>query len=146
LQLIPWRWNDHVSIATPPGTGCFKAGLEYVHGGLSPQEMIVPRILVRAGSGLTSLSSIGEVKWMGLRCRVNVQNPTAGLAADVRERVADGKTSLVEGGQPREITVDGTVSLPMASDESEGKAAVVVLVDAGGKVIGSVSTIIGANK
>jgi hypothetical protein len=44
--LMPWRWNKEVWVASPPGVGCFKAGVEYTHGGISLQEMVVRRMTV----------------------------------------------------------------------------------------------------
>ena len=146
LPLIPWYWNNQVSVASPPGIGCFKAGKEYAHGGVSAQEMIVPRILVRTGQGVAGQALIGEIKWIGLRCRVMVQNHGAGMLVDVRGRAADGKSSKVEGQKAKEIGADGTVSLAMADDGDQGAAAVIVLMTADGTVVQSQPTIIGENR
>ena len=35
-----WHWNPGVTIASPPGVGCFRASMEYSHGGMSLQEMV----------------------------------------------------------------------------------------------------------
>ncbi len=48
-QTMPWHWDQDVRIALAPGIGCFEAGKEYEHGGLSPQECVVPVVTVRAG-------------------------------------------------------------------------------------------------
>ena len=40
--------NPDVRIALAPGVTCFEANKEYEHGGVSPQECIVPRLAVRA--------------------------------------------------------------------------------------------------
>lgn len=142
---MPWHWNPDVTIATPPGTACFRAGLEYAHGGLSVQEMVVPRLTIRAGMEASGKAKISAVKWIGLRCRVSVQNANPGMKADVRGRPADAMSSKTEGGQPREIGLDGTVSLPVRDDREIGNAAVVVLLSPDGTPIHTLPTIIGEN-
>jgi len=145
LPTLLWFWNPGVTIATPPGVGCFRAGLEYAHGGLSLQEMVVPRMTIRAEAAATGQSKLSSVKWVGLRCRVSVQNMVTGLVADVRGRPVDAKSSKVEGGQPRELGADGTVSLPIGDDRDTGSAAVVVLISPDGTPLHTLPTVIGEN-
>ena len=145
LPTMPWHWNPEVTIATPPGAGCFRAGLEYVHGGLSVQEIVVPRLTVRAGVASTGQAKIAAVKWVGLRCRISAQNVAPGMKADIRGRPADAKSSKVEGGQPREIGSDGTVSLPVGDDREMGNAAVIVLLSPNGTPVNTAHTVIGEN-
>jgi len=127
LPLVGWHWNPAVSIASPPGIGCFKAGKEYDHGGISLQELIVPRITVRPAAGAAEIAKIAGVKWVGLRCRVTIEGAVPGLKVDLRGRVAEAK-SQVEGGKPKEVSEDGTVSLAVESPDDEGTAAHVVLL------------------
>ena len=42
LPVVGWHWNPSVTIASPHGIGCFKAGKEYDHGGISLQELVAP--------------------------------------------------------------------------------------------------------
>jgi hypothetical protein len=143
LPLLPWFWNPEVLVASPPGVHCFKAGLEYVHGGISAQELVVPRISVTAAAAGTFRSKITSLKWVGLRCRVTIESAAPGLKVDLRGRAADASTSMVEGRQPRELAADGTVSLPVEDPSDEGVAAAVVLLSPDGRVIHSEPTIIG---
>jgi hypothetical protein len=145
LPSLPWHWNPEVTIATPPGVGSFRAGLEYAHGGISAQEMVVPRLTVRAGTAAKGQTKITGLKWIGLRCRVSIENSAPGLTADIRGRAADSASSKVDGGRPREVGVDGTVSLPIADDREIGNAAVVVLTGPDGSVLASMPTVIGDN-
>ena len=55
-QIVPWYWDDEAFIALAPGISCYEAGKEYEHGGLSPQECIVPIIMVSQQSGARSQS------------------------------------------------------------------------------------------
>ena len=143
LPSMPWHWNSAVTIATPPGAACFRAGMEYAHGGLSVQEIVVPRLTIHTEGAANGLAKITGVKWVGLRCRVSVENAASGMKSDVRGRQADPKSSKVEGGKPREIGSDGTVSLPLSDDRDEGNAAVVVLLAPDGTVINAIPTVIG---
>lgn len=145
LPILPWFWNSAVNVAYPPAIGCFRAGTEYAHGGLSAQEMIVPRLTVSPGKGISIEAKISSVKWIGLRCRVTISTVATGLRVDIRSRLADSTSSKVEGAKPREIGPDGTVSLPMADDRDQGAAAVVVLLSPDERALHSAPTIIGEN-
>jgi hypothetical protein len=127
LPVVGWHWNPAVTIASPLGIGCFKAGKEYDHGGISLQELVVPRLTVRPAAGAAEIAKIADVKWVGLRCRVTVDRAVAGMKVDLRGRVAEAK-SKVEGGKPKEVSEDGTVSLAVATPDDEGTAAHVVLL------------------
>ncbi|MCC7265547.1 MAG: BREX-1 system phosphatase PglZ type B, partial [Candidatus Latescibacteria bacterium] len=142
LPMVPWHWNPMVSMASPPGVGCFKAGLEYAHGGISLQELVVPRMVIRA-AGAASQARLATIKWVGLRCRVTVEGASSELKVDLRTRPADPGTSKVEGGAARELAVDGTVSLPVSDPSEEGTAVVVVLLAPDGRVVHSLTTVIG---
>lgn len=46
--VVPWHWSPGLFVATAMGITCFAAGKEYEHGGISPQEYIMPTIEVQA--------------------------------------------------------------------------------------------------
>ena len=77
---------------------------------------------------------------MGLRCRVRIDAPQAGLSVDLRTRVNDADSSLSE---TRPVDDEGTAKLLVADDKFEGTPAAIVVLDAGGHVIARQSTIIG---
>lgn len=143
MPTATWYWSAGVTIASPPGIGCFKAGLEYSHGGISLQELVVPRILVRQAGPPPTAARIAAVKWTGMRCRVTVDHPGSGLCVDLRSRPADKDTSRVEGQAARPLAPDGTVSLPVADPADEGTAAVVVLLGPDGTILHSLATVVG---
>jgi hypothetical protein len=144
LPVVGWHWNPSVTIASPHGIGCFKAGKEYDHGGISLQELVAPRILVRRAAGSVDIAKIAGVKWVGLRCRVTIEGNAPGLKVDLRGRVAEAK-SKVEGGEPKELSEDGTVSLAVENPDDEGTAAHVVLLSSDGTVVDSQLTTIGGS-
>jgi hypothetical protein len=143
LPVVGWHWNPAVAIASPPGIGCFKASKDYDHGGLSLQELVAPRMTVRPAAGAAGTAKIAGVKWVGLRCRVTIEGEAPGLKVDLRGRVAEAK-SKVEGGKPKEVSEDGTVSLPAESpDDEAGTDAYVVLLSNDGTVLDLQATRIG---
>jgi len=131
LQTVPWHWNPDVRIALAPGIGVFREGLDYAHGGLSPQECFVPVLTVTRLQPPVQ-ATIAEVVWRGFRCRVHVDRATPGLQVDLRRKAADSAASIVS--QPRPVE-DGQASLLVEDDQLEGTAILAVLLDAGGQVI-----------
>ncbi|HLA28931.1 MAG TPA: BREX-1 system phosphatase PglZ type B, partial [Syntrophales bacterium] len=146
LPVIAWHWNKGVNIATPPGTGCFKAGMEYCHGGLSLQELVVSKMLITSNINDTSRAKITGHKWVGLRCRVSVQEAMPGLMADLRVKSADALTSIVDGKKARDIAADGTVSLPVDNPDNERAAVMIMLLDPQGNVIDQRPTVVGGEQ
>lgn len=141
LPSVPWHWDNAVHVAVPPGIAAFKASLEYVHGGLSVQECLVPELIVSSAAPVETEIAISSVKWLGLRCRVQTNPGAVGLMADIREGIADKTTSLV--AKPKEIEPDGQTSLLILDDHKSGAKATVVLVDASDTVVAKFPTVIG---
>ena len=143
VPTVKWHWNAHERVAVAPGIACFGAGNEYAHGGLSLQESLVPVIRVTAGeTAAKTAAKIGDVSWVGLRCRVQVETAAPGLSVDLRSKVNDPSSSV---GKVRPVDANGAASLLVADDELEGTSAVVVVLDAGGHVIAKLPTIIGGD-
>jgi hypothetical protein len=145
LPEFTWQWNDAVRVVVPPGAGCFKAGMEYSHGGVSLQEMVVPHMTVRRGRSLEKATHIGEARWTGARCRIAVRGSITGHSIDVRLRQGDASTSFLEGRQARVIGEDGSAAVFLADDADMGKQATIVLIDASHQVIHSMPTTLGVN-
>ncbi len=143
-QTFPWFWNASVAIASPPGAGCYRAGMEYSHGGISLQEMVTPVLRVTAGQAPTGSPQLVDGKWTGARCRVGLQSDATGLRVDVRTNASDPNSSLLTDKQSRETAGDGKVTVFLEDDADIGKKAEIVLLDALGQVIDSLSTTIGA--
>jgi hypothetical protein len=141
-----WRWNPAVMMASPPGAGSYRAGIEYSHGGVSLQEMVTPVLRVQATptAGVTEgLARLLEAKWTGAKCRVWVGGPCTGVRVDVRRSQGDPMTSLLTDQQAREITADGKVTAFLESDADIGTPAEMVLLDSSGRVIHSLLTTLG---
>ncbi len=140
-QTVPWRWDPDVRIAVAPGIGCYVAGREYEHGGLSPQECVTPILRVRAGAAALPAATISDVKWRGLRCRVQVADATPGILIDLRTKAADPATSLATAARP--VDASGQAALVVEDDSRQGEAAQLVLLDGGGVVIAKQTTVVG---
>jgi hypothetical protein len=138
---VPWYWNSEKQIAIGPGISCFVKGNEYAHGGASLQECLIPIITVKGDSQSAGVeATIQEVKWMGFRCKVKVQSAGESLTVDIRTKVNDAGSSTTT---PKTVSGDGTASLVVSDDSLEGNSAIVVLINANGKIINKQTTIIG---
>lgn len=137
-----WRWNAKEYVAVAPGATSFKGGVEYAHGGVSPQECILPVITVeRAGGSSTSPTRVASLKWKGLRCHVEVANAIPGLRADARREGGDPASSIVTAA--REVETDGHVSLLVPDEEFLGEKVTIVLLSESNQLVAKADTAIG---
>ena len=135
-----WHWNTHVRIASPPGVGSFAPNTEYSHGGISPQECIVPELIVERGGGGTS-ASITAITWRGMRCRVSITTNDPSVRVDLRTNWKQANTSIAASS--KEVGPAGEASLAVADDAHEGHAATIVVVDGAGNVLDRKTTTVG---
>jgi len=139
-QTVPWSLDPEVSVAVAPGIAAYETGKEYEHGGLSPQECVVPVLTVTSSGAAASVTAtITEVKWTGLRCKIRVEGDIDGAKVDLRYRAADPSTSIAI---PKPLK-EGAASLPVTDDSCEFEAAIVVLLDSKGKVLAQAPTVVG---
>ncbi len=146
VPTVPWFWDQNVRIAVAPGVTCFEAGKQYEHGGVSPQECIVPRVSVTAGvpGGETAGLEITKITWLGLLCRIEVTGADRGVAVDLRALPADSKTSIVE--EAKETAGAGRVSLLVPDEDLEGQRAHLVLVAPDGEILVQREVVVGKNR
>ena len=146
VPTVPWRWDQDVRIALAPGASCFEANKAYEHGGVSPQECIVPVITVTAGSAPTASSGleITKIKWLGLLCRIEFTGTAGGVLVDLRALAADPKTSIAE--EAKETSSAGKVSLVVPDEEHEGEKAQLVLVGKDGTILAQREVVVGSNR
>ncbi len=139
---VPWFWDPEVRIAVPPGIKCFVAGKEYEHGGISPQEVVVPELVVTSPmSGMAV--RFEDLKWTGLRCRITLSGASKELMVDLRTKPADPGSSIAE--EPKPVGSSGEVSLLCPDDCLEGSAvaAVAYVPDRPDRIIAQRPAIIG---
>jgi hypothetical protein len=115
LQL-PWTWNPSVFVATATGARAFLAGQEYSHGGVSPQECVLPVLTVEPLAALAPLS-ITKAEWHGLRLRLEVVGGSD-LQVDLRLGRELTGPSVLKG--VRVLDDHGRTSV-LVSDQYEGQ-------------------------
>lgn len=146
VPTVPWHWDKDVRIALAPGAGCFEAGKEYEHGGVSLQECVVPRLRVRAGAARTTPggATITKLKWLGLMCRIEFENVAPGATVDIRALPADPATSVAQA--VKETTSAGKQSLHVPDEDLVGERAYVVIVGGDGSILAQRDVTIGTNR
>ena len=141
-QTVPWYWNSEVRIVLAPSIHCFEANKEYEHGGLSPQECIVPVITVsNQNRTKTKPIMITNVTWIGLRCRIQVSGIVPGMRVDIRTKASDASSSLLDAAVTP--SSDGKVSLLVENEDMAGMSALIVVLKSDGTVGKQMATIIG---
>jgi len=129
---LPWFWGGGHSVVFAPGISAFKTGVEYSHGGLSPQEALTPMLTVTAGKQAVQSVEIASAEWKGLRLRVQLTGGFAGTVLDIRTKPADAGSSVLDperSGLPP--GADGSAALLVTDDKHEGAAAVLVVIREG---------------
>lgn len=146
VPTLPWFWDENIRIALAPGVACFEAKKEYEHGGVSPQECIVPRLSVAAGAAAqaTGGPEFTKIKWLGLLCRIEFVGVSQGVLVDLRALPADPHTSIAE--EAKETGSAGKVSLVVPEEDHEGERAHLVLVTADGQILAQREVIVGRNR
>lgn len=139
---LGWHWNANIAIHYPPGIHSFIAGRAYSHGGVSLQECLIPVISIEGQNKPVIQASIETARWLGLTCKVTVSSQSEGLRVDLRTKLADGTTSLVQA----KPVIDGQVKLMVLDDDNEGLQAMIVVLDGDGTVLAKLSTTVGGEE
>ncbi len=140
-QTVPWHWNPDVAIAIAPGIACFEAGKEYEHGGVSPQECVVPCLRVRQVEANGAPLAIGPVVWRGLRCTCAVTGSPPGAKVDLRRQPGVPASSLTSAAKALEA--DGGASLLVVEDDAIGVEAMLVVLAVDGSVLLQTRVVVG---
>jgi hypothetical protein len=119
---VPWSWDDAVQFVTPPGARAFFSGTEYAHGGISPQECVLPVVDVIAE--VFPKPIVISANWRNLMLKVKVEGG-AGLSADVRLGTdTGGPSALIKG--PKTLDDAGEANLGVDSDYEGHEVCVVI--------------------
>jgi hypothetical protein len=144
VPTVPWHWDNHVSIAVAPGISCFEANKAYEHGGVSPQECVVPRLSITStGATLSAGAEITKVKWRGLTFVVEFSDLPDGATVDLRRHAGDAGSSIavlarVTGGT-------GKIMLLVENEDLQGERARLVVLGADGTLLLQRDTVVGQN-
>ena len=136
--VLPWRWDSTVQIALAPGIHAFEAGKAYEHGGLSPQECVVPRIVVTKHASSTPFAPKIDYNWVGLTLKVEVLDAPEGCRVDIRSKANDGSTSLATAPK---VLKDGKARI-VVEDEYQGQAGVIVITSPEDALLANTATVI----
>jgi len=139
-----WHWNSAAEFATAPGVTCFSAGHDYAHGGVSLQECLLADLTiepVRDASG--PAPTIKSAEWYGLRLRVTVEPADGTLLVDIRQKANSAETTLAFS--TKHLDGDGKAGLFVEDEDLAGTAAIVVVVDADGRVLTKLPTTVGGD-
>lgn len=136
---FPWVFDVSVRMVSPRGSAAFEKGVVYTHGGMSPQEVVIPH-LVGVQTAQAGTASVEQIKWLGLRCRVDVLGAPAGSVVDVRSRPGDPASSLVSR---QEAGGDAEVRLLVEDDSRLGEDVYIVLLSGQGEILDQLSTKVG---
>ncbi|MGO4650744.1 hypothetical protein AB4068_03530 [Arthrobacter sp. 2RAF22] len=131
-------------MVSAPGAAAFEAGTYYEHGGLSPQECVIPVIDVSTREGATGPAQIERIRWTGQRCRIDFEPAEADVQAEVR--LSPGDPSSTVGG-PKPPSEPGEIKVLVDEDQAAGgTVAYVVLIGADGAVIAQRQTTVGGTE
>lgn len=136
-----WHWNAGEVFAFGPGINCFGKGNEYAHGGVSIQECLIPDFVfyLERPAGVVGVT-VKDIQWVGLRCRVVIEPPAPGLAADLRTKPNDAGSSAATA---KVFDTEGRAGLLVEDDGLAGTVVSLVVLDASGRVIAKQTTTIG---
>ncbi|MBB3036611.1 BREX-1 system phosphatase PglZ type B [Hoyosella altamirensis] len=141
FPIVPWTWDDSVEMVSAPGATAFEAGTLYEHGGLSPQECVIPVIEVSAAAGVAQSARIDVVRWTGQRVRIDYEPVEAEVVAEVRLAPGNPLTSV---GGPKPPSEPGEIKVLVDEEEAaEGTSAYVVLLSESGSVVAQLKTTVG---
>lgn len=145
VPTVPWHWDRDVRIAVAQGISCFEANQTYEHGGVSPQECVVPRLTVTAvASATASRSEIRSIKWRGLTLVVEFADLPDGTKVDLRRQAGDAASSIADLARVTGGT--GKVILLVEDEDLEGQQAQLVVVAADGTVLLQRETTVAQNR
>ena len=123
------------------GAYLFRRGDGYTHGGLSPQECVVPDLTFSSATeGKQIAVAIEHVQWFGLRCRAVIKPAVEGMFADLRSKPNDSKTSVT---QAKAFDAEGKAGLLVEDENLAGTSTSLVVFDATGRILCKRPTIIG---
>jgi len=145
IPTVPWHWDKDVRIAVAMGISCFEANRTYEHGGISPQECVVPRLTVTAPlTASASRAEITSIKWRGLTLVVEFAALPDGAKVDLRREAGHAGSSIADLARMTGGT--GKVILLVEDEELTGERAQLVVVAADGSVLLQRETTVGRNR
>lgn len=140
-----WYWNENVQFALAEGVSCYRASMEYTHGGISLEECILLDLEVTSKKETTSgnLVTVTDVLWKGMRCKIAIEGQYYNTKLDIRTKPALPDSSIVMN--IKEVSEAGIASVVVDDDKHEGKQVYIVLIDHDDSVIYQITTTVGGD-
>ena len=142
FPIVPWTWDSSIDMVSAPGAAAFESGTIYEHGGLSPQECVIPVIEVSASASDNRDQPISPVSAGQANGVVSTSSPAeADVVAEVRRAPGDASSAV---GGPKAPSEPGEIKVLVDEEEAaEGTTAYVVLLAADGNVVAQRQTTVG---
>ncbi|WP_454294982.1 BREX-1 system phosphatase PglZ type B [Salana multivorans] len=143
---VPWTWDPNIRMVSAPGAAAFEAGVRYEHGGLSPQECVIPVVTVipRLSPVEQALARVTGVRWTGQRCRIDVVPPRRDVVVELRTHPGDAASAVADA---KHVNEDGEVKFVVDEERAEFGAAVhVVVLDGAGAIVAQHPTQVGGDQ
>jgi hypothetical protein len=145
VPTVPWHWDKDVRIAIASGISCFEANQTYEHGGVSPQECVVPRLNITIASATPATrAEITSIKWRGLTLVVQFGDLPDGTKVDLRRYAGDAGSSVADLARVTGGT--GKVILLVDDEDLEGERVQLVVVANDGTVLLQRETTVAQNR
>jgi hypothetical protein len=145
VPTVPWHWDKDVRIAVAPGISCFEANQTYEHGGVSPQECVVPRLTITSTATTpTTRAEITNIKWRGLTLVVGFADLPDGAKVDLRRYAGNADSSIAD--LARVTGGSGKVILLVEDEDLAGEPAQLVVVADDGTVLLQREITVGQNR
>lgn len=144
-KIYKWSWDSENTFTVATGIGCYRAGEEYSHGGLSLQECLNLELTVSSDGSGTKLDVVQllGVKWTGLRCNVQIKGDD-GFHIDLRLYPGDPSSSIITS--KKAFNNSGVASVVVENEDLEGSPASIVILDTKGQTVGQRDTIVGGGE
>ncbi len=145
VPLSAFGISGGLDIITPRGLGVFRAGggLQFFHGGLSPQELIVPVITAVAADGSPEPQYRIELAIAGGRITTGILAVTVTMTGDLFTRESRVRVQLMQGTGRVGVVVggDGFDQATETIDASVDAPRVITLQITGNLASGSTATL-----
>ena len=107
----------------------------------------MPDLVFSSDIGAAEIAAnIAAVQWLGMRCRVTIEPAGVSAAVDLRTKVGDAASSILNPNTPKPVDAEGKVGLLVEDESLEGTTVSVVLVDNAGRVVAKKPTTVGGEE
>ena len=102
VATFPFRWDEEVKVAVPPGLAFFKAQKSFSHGGAAVQEIVIPHLTSRSYTmaerrvGVEVVPSTLELTQATVKVRLRPRSTTTGASGQMPLFAETGRTLAID--------------------------------------------------